>query len=84
MCSWQCPCSYFYLVFMYSMVEQTFLYHCARISILSEALQLLPVKVNFFLLNFTYSLVIDMFHVLKLHSLFTTDTNQIKELQQNK
>ena len=55
-------------------------YHCARISFLSEALQLLPVKV-IFPLNFTYSLVIDMFHVLQLHSLFTTDTNQIEELQ---
>ena len=67
-CTW-CLCM--------SMVKQTFLYHCARISILSEALQLLPVKVKSFSLNFTYSLVIDMFHVSKLHSLFTNDTNQL-------
>ena len=37
-------------------------------------------KLNLFL-NYTNSLFIDMFYVSKLHSLFTSDTDQIKELQ---
>ena len=53
---------------------------CTNIFFLAKHYSYYPLKFDFFL-NFTFSLVIDMLFVSKLHLLFTIDTNQIKELQ---
>ena len=67
-------------IYVFNGVANISLSLCTNILFLAKHYSYCSLKLNLFL-NFLNSLVIDMFHVSKLHSLFTSDTDQINKLQ---